>query len=49
MSSFLDDGTRQLYERLGFTHDRPKGLKNCVMVRTVDRASGPVATSRGDR
>lgn len=34
-SSFLYNGTRGLYERLGFTYDRPKGLKNCVMVKTV--------------
>lgn len=37
-SSFLYNGTRRLYERLGFTYDRPKGLKHCVMVRTVDPA-----------
>jgi GNAT superfamily N-acetyltransferase len=37
-SSFLYNGTRRLYERLGFTYDRPKGLKNCVMVTTVDSA-----------
>lgn len=30
-SSFLYNGTRSLYERLGFTYVRPKGLKNCVM------------------
>ncbi len=30
-SSFLYSSTRQLHERLGFTYDRPKGLKNCVM------------------
>lgn len=35
-ASFLYNGTRRLYERLGFTYDRPKGLKNCVMVRMVD-------------
>lgn len=35
-SSFLYSGTRRLYERLGFTYDRPKGLKNCVMVKTVE-------------
>ena len=35
-SSFLYNGTRRLYERLGFTYDRPKGLKNCVMVKTVE-------------
>ena len=37
-SSFLYNGTRRLYERLGFTYDRPKGLKNCVMVKTVEPA-----------
>lgn len=30
-SSFLYNGTRRLYERLGFAYVRPKGLKNCVM------------------
>jgi len=34
-SSFLDNGTRTMYERAGFTYDRPKGLGNCAMVRTV--------------
>ena len=34
-SSFLYNGTRTMYEREGFTYDRPKGLGNCVMVRTV--------------
>lgn len=34
-SSFLYNGTRRLYERLGFSYDRPKGLKNCVMIMTV--------------
>ncbi len=34
-SSFLYNGTRTLYEREGFTYDRPKGLGNCVMVREV--------------
>lgn len=34
-SSFLYNSTRSLHERLGFTYDRPKGLKNCVMVKTV--------------
>lgn len=29
-SSFLYNGTRRLYERLGFTYVRPKGMKNCV-------------------
>ena len=34
-SSFLYNGTRSMYEREGFTYDRPKGQVNCVMVRTV--------------
>ena len=34
-SSFLDNGTRTMYEREGFTYDRPEGLGNCAMVRTV--------------
>ena len=34
-SSFLYNGTRRLYERLGFTYVRPKGLKNCVMAIEV--------------
>lgn len=38
-SSFLYNGTRTMYEREGFTYDRPKGLGNCVMVREVG-ASG---------
>jgi GNAT superfamily N-acetyltransferase len=37
-SSFLYNGTRRLYERLGFTYVRPKGLKNCVMTLTVAAA-----------
>ena len=34
-SSFLYNGTRTMYEREGFSYDRPKGLVNCVMVREV--------------
>ena len=34
-SSFLYNGTRTMYEREGFTYDRPKGQGNCVMVREV--------------
>lgn len=34
-SSFLYNGTRRLYERLGFSYVRPKGLKNCVMAVEV--------------
>jgi hypothetical protein len=28
-----------MYEREGFTYDRPKGQGNCVMVRTVPPSS----------
>jgi GNAT superfamily N-acetyltransferase len=29
--SFLYNGTRRMYERVGFVYDRPKGQFNCVM------------------
>ncbi len=35
-SSFLYSGTRSLFEEAGFTFERTKGQKNCVMTRTVD-------------
>jgi GNAT superfamily N-acetyltransferase len=38
-SSFLYNGTRTMYEREGFTYDRPKGQGNCVMVRKVAPSS----------
>jgi GNAT superfamily N-acetyltransferase len=34
-ASFLYNGTRSLFEAAGFSYDRPKGSKNCVMVKTV--------------
>jgi GNAT superfamily N-acetyltransferase len=34
-ASFLYSGTRRLYERAGFTFERPKGKSNCVMSTTV--------------
>ena len=37
-SSFLYNGTRRMYEEAGFTFDRSKGLKNCVMTLTVPPA-----------
>jgi GNAT superfamily N-acetyltransferase len=40
-SSFLYNGTRTMYEREGFTYDRPKGLGNCVMVREVAPSAPP--------
>jgi GNAT superfamily N-acetyltransferase len=33
--SVLYNSTRSLYERAGFDYVRPKGLRNCVMRRTV--------------
>ncbi len=37
-ASFLYNGTRSLFEQAGFSYDRPKGAKNCVMSKTVQRA-----------
>ena len=34
-NSFLYNGTRSLYERAGFTYQRPKGKNHTVMRRTV--------------
>lgn len=34
-SSFLYNATRTMYERLGFSYERPKGQGNCVMSLTV--------------
>lgn len=34
-SSFLYNGTRTMYERIGFEYDRPKGAGNCVMTTVV--------------
>jgi len=36
-ASFLYSGTRTLFEKAGFTYDRPKGKGNCIMVTTVPR------------
>jgi hypothetical protein len=33
--SFLYNGTRGLFEKAGFSYDRPKGKNHCVMRRTV--------------
>ena len=35
--SSLYNGTRGLFERAGFSYDRPKGKYHCVMSRTVPR------------
>lgn len=37
-SSFIYNGTRRMYERVGFTYDRSKGQFNCVMRREVPAA-----------
>jgi GNAT superfamily N-acetyltransferase len=42
---FLYNTTRSLYEQTGFSYDRPKGKKNCVMRTTV----APVKASRQAR
>lgn len=36
--SFLYNGTRTLFEKAGFTYDRAKGQRNCVMRKTVSAA-----------
>lgn len=39
-SSFLHNGTRTLFERAGFTYERPLGMSRTVMHRTVAGRSG---------
>jgi GNAT superfamily N-acetyltransferase len=34
-ASFLYNATRTMYERLGFSYERPKGMGNCVMYKEV--------------
>ncbi len=34
-ASFLYNGTRTLFEKAGFSHERPKGKNHCVMRATV--------------
>src|SRR5690606_39708671 len=38
-ASFLYNATRTMYERLGFSYERPKGKGNCVMSKEIGRAS----------
>lgn len=33
--SFLSNGTRSLFEKAGFSYERPKGKNHCVMRWTV--------------
>jgi hypothetical protein len=41
-SQFLYSATRTLFEEVGFSYERPKAKRNCVMRMTVS----PVAASR---
>jgi GNAT superfamily N-acetyltransferase len=34
-ASFLYNATRSMFEQAGFSYERPKGKKNCVMSKTV--------------
>jgi GNAT superfamily N-acetyltransferase len=34
-ASFLYNGTRSTFEQAGFSYDRSKGVKNCVMSKTI--------------
>ena len=44
-SQFLYSATRRHFEAIGFSYERPKGRKNCVMSMTVS----PDAESRRAR
>jgi GNAT superfamily N-acetyltransferase len=37
-ASFIYDGTRSMFEKLGFDYERPKGKNNCVMRKVVPAA-----------
>ena len=43
-ASFLYNGTRNMFERAGFTYDRPKGPKHCVMRKRVRAKPATVTT-----
>ena len=40
-SQFLYSATRSLFEEVGFSYERPKGKKNCVMRMTVSPVEAP--------
>jgi hypothetical protein len=40
-SQFLYSATRSLFEQVGFSYERPKGKKNCVMRMTVSAVEVP--------
>jgi GNAT superfamily N-acetyltransferase len=42
-ATFLYNGTRGMYEKAGFSYDRPKGKNNCVMRKAVPAASTWIA------
>jgi GNAT superfamily N-acetyltransferase len=48
-SSFLYNGTRRMYERVGFVYDRPKGQFNCVMRLDVPPVQGRGSPLEGRR
>jgi hypothetical protein len=37
-SSFLYNGTRNMFEKAGFDYERPKGKNHCVMRKVVPAA-----------
>jgi hypothetical protein len=40
-ASFLYNGTRSLFERAGFSYERPVGKNHCVMRKTVPSSEQP--------
>jgi GNAT superfamily N-acetyltransferase len=44
-ASFLYNGTRSLFEQLGFAYDRPKGKNHCVMSTVVRPTDGAAPVS----
>jgi GNAT superfamily N-acetyltransferase len=40
-SQFLYSATRSVFEEVGFSYERPKGKKNCVMRTTVAPVKAP--------
>ena len=45
-SQFLYSATRSLFEEVGFSYERPKGKKNCVMRTTGYTCQGVSTGSR---
>ena len=40
-SQFLYSATRSMFEEIGFSYERPKGKRNCVMRTTVPPVGAP--------